>query len=100
MVLGHQMLDGWVTQWACIRSTKGRDFLLLSYSCRVLGDRCAMHGRSAEWDDGIDSKGRLVTGGRNGLDPRRLEQLGLDAPLKAETIEHDVGPGVCSVYPA
>jgi hypothetical protein len=92
MVRGYRMLDGRVVQWACIRSTKGREYLLLSYACRGLGDRCAMHGRTAEWDHIIGSKGRLVTGGRNGMDPRRLEGLGLDAPLKAETIGNDVGP--------
>jgi hypothetical protein len=92
MAFGHRMLDGWVSQWACIHSTKGRDYLLLLYACRSMGDRCAMHGRSAEWGEVVDSNGRPVTGGRNGMDPRRLNQLGLDAPLKAGTNAHDVGP--------
>jgi hypothetical protein len=91
-VLGYRVLDGRVVKWACIRSTQGRDFLLLFYACRGSGDRCAMHGRSAEWGEVIDSKGRLVTGGRNGFDTRRLERRGLDAPLKAGVTAHDVGP--------
>ena len=91
-VLGRRMLDGWVAQWACIRSAPGQEYLLLLYGCRGLGDRCAMHGRSAEWADVIDSHGRLVTGGRNGFDIRPLERLGLDAPLKAGVTAHDVGP--------
>lgn len=41
-VRGRRMLDGWVAQWACIRSTPGQDYLLLLYGCRGLGDRCAM----------------------------------------------------------
>ena len=49
-------------------------------------------GYSAEWVDIIDSKGRFVAGGRDGLDPSRLDRLGLDAPLKAEASGHDVGP--------
>jgi hypothetical protein len=96
-VLGHRVLDGRVSQWACIRSTEGRDYVLLFYACRGLGDRCAMHGRSAEWAQVIDSNGRFVTGRRNGLDPRRLESLGLNEPLKVVTTAHDVGPN--AVWP-
>jgi hypothetical protein len=88
----RRVLDGWVTKWACIRSTRGEQFLFLLHSCRGLGDRCAMHGQSAEWTDIVDGNGHRVTGGRNGMEPGLLRRLGLDAPLKVVTAAHAVGP--------
>jgi hypothetical protein len=91
-VAGRRVLDGRVTQWTCIRSTRGQQFLLLLYSCRGLGDRCAMHGHSAEWSSIVDGNGNRVTGGRDGMESGLLRRLGLEAPLKVVTSAHDVGP--------
>jgi hypothetical protein len=89
---GGEALDGNVTNWACIRSQSGWDYLLLFYTCQRLGVACRTLNPDPEWDQIIDSTGHTVAGGRNGSEPGLLKRLGLGDLLHDGIHATGVGP--------
>lgn len=91
-VAGLRVLDGYVTDWACVQSRSGRKFLLLGYSCRGLGNNCASRGLSPEWEQIVSVDGKVVIGGRDRVDAAMERRLGLDKLLRQGVPAIHVGP--------
>ena len=92
VVRGLKALDGYVADWACVRSQWGQHYLDLGYSCRAFGDDCGTLSPSGEWEQFLDMSGHVVAGGRNGIEPGLLGQLGLGKLLRNALPITGVGP--------
>jgi hypothetical protein len=72
-VVGHSGLDAVVLSWACIRSTSGASYILLSYGCGS-DDAEKLCGGENEWFRLLNEKGERVDSDFARQD-KRYEQL-------------------------
>jgi hypothetical protein len=92
IVPGLEAVDGYVAEWACVRSRWGQHYVDIFYTCRVFGDDCGTLSPSEEWDQVIDMSGHVVAGSRNGIKAGLLQRLGLDSLLHGGIDVIGVGP--------
>ncbi|MFC4160885.1 hypothetical protein [Chitinimonas lacunae] len=81
-----KVLDGFVTGWACINSSKGTPYLLLAYSCSFGEERGACARGEKEWMRLFSLDGRHLTAGLSRQDKRAdalFDRLGLSETLEA-----------------
>ena len=68
------VLDALVTSWACLKSTSGKSYILLLYTCSWGEEKPSCAGNTKEWERLFDATGRHLTAGFRRQD-RRYDAL-------------------------
>lgn len=91
----NPVLDAFVTSWACLKSTSGKSYILLLYTCSWGEERSSCTGSAKEWERIFDATGRHVTAGFGRQDRRYdslYQRLGLSEIMKQgadlQTLHH------------
>ncbi len=91
----NPVLDAFVTSWACLKSTSGKSYILLLYTCSWGEEKSSCIGSAKEWERIFDATGRHVTAGFRRQDRRYdslYQRLGLSEIMKQgadlQTLHH------------
>lgn len=89
------VLDAFVTSWACLKSTSGKAYVLLLYTCSWGEEKSNCTGNAREWERIFDATGRHLTAGFRRQDRRYdalYQRLGLSEIMKRgadlQTVRH------------
>lgn len=91
----NPVLDAFVTSWACLKSTSGKSYILLLYTCSWGEEKSSCAGGAKEWERIFDATGRHVAAGFRRQDRRYdslYQRLGLSEIMKQgaglQTLHH------------